>query len=107
MAPWESRYGIVSQVRSLGLLMGVSFAGDAKPDEEFFTARSVRHEMLRRGVWAICANQAQVRMYPALNMPPETLLEGLAIMEEAIEAVERKGPAIGNYPPMPSGNVGF
>lgn len=107
MAPWESRYGIVSQVRSLGLLMGVSFAGESKPDEEFFTARSVRHEMLRRGVWAICDNQAQVRMYPALNMPPETLLEGLAIMEEAIEAVQRKGPLIGNYPPLPSGNVGF
>ena len=46
-------------------------------------------------------------MYPALNMPPETLLEGLGIMEEAIEAVERKGPTIGDYPPMPSGNVGF
>jgi 4-aminobutyrate aminotransferase/(S)-3-amino-2-methylpropionate transaminase len=107
MAPWESRYGIVSQVRSLGLLMGVSFAGESKPDEDFFVARSVRHEMLRRGVWAICDNQAQVRMYPALNMPPETLLEGLAIMEEAIEAVERKGPTIGDYPPMPSGNVGF
>ncbi len=107
MAPWESRYGIVSQVRALGLLMGVSFAGESKPDEEFFTARSVRHEMLRRGVWAICDNQAQVRMYPALNMPPETLLEGLSIMEEAIEAVQRKGPLIGNYPPLPSGNVGF
>jgi len=107
MAPWESRYGVVSQVRSLGLLMGVSFAGESKPDEEFFTARSVRHEMLRRGVWAICDNQAQVRMYPALNMPPETLLEGLSIMEEAIEEVQRKGPTIGNYPPLPSGNVGF
>ena len=70
-------------------------------------ARAVRHEMLRRGVWAICDNQAQVRMYPALNMPPETLLEGLDIMEEAIDAVQRKGANVGDYPPMPSGNVGF
>ncbi len=107
MATWESRYGIVSQVRSLGLLMGVSFAGESKAGEEFFIARAVRHEMLRRGVWAICDNQAQVRMYPALNMPPETLLEGLSIMEEAIDTVERHGAAIGDYPPMPSGNVGF
>ena len=107
MASWEARYGIVSQVRSLGLLMGVSFAGESRPGEEFFAARAVRHEMLRRGVWAICDNQAQVRMYPALNMPPETLIEGLAIMEEAIETVERHGPTIGDYPPMPSGNVGF
>jgi acetylornithine/succinyldiaminopimelate/putrescine aminotransferase len=107
MAPWETRYGIVSQVRSLGLLMGVSFAGEAKPDEEFFVARVVRHEMLRRGVWAICDNQAQVRMYPALNLPPESLLEGLAIMEESIDVVQRGGVNVGDYPPMPSGNVGF
>lgn len=107
MADWESRYEIVSQVRSLGLLMGVSFAGESVPGEEFFVARSVRHEMLRRGVWAICDNQAQVRMYPALNMPAEVLLEGLDIMEEAIAAVQLNGPTVGNYPPMPSGNVGF
>jgi hypothetical protein len=46
-------------------------------------------------------------MYPALNMDPGVLLAGLDIMEEAIEAVERKGNRVGNYPPMPSGNVGF
>ena len=107
MADWESRYDIVSQVRSLGLLMGVSFAGESVPGQEFFVARSVRHEMLRRGVWAICDNQAQVRMYPALNMPAEVLLEGLDIMEEAIAAVQHSGATVGNYPPMPSGNVGF
>ena len=107
MAPWEARYDIVSQVRHLGLLMGVSFAGESKPGEAFFVARTVRHEMLRRGVWAICDNQAQVRMYPALNMPPETLLQGLDIMEEAIDTVQRKGVNVGDYPPMPSGNVGF
>ena len=107
MAPWETRYDIVTQVRNLGLLMGVSFAAESEPGEEFFLARAVRHEMLRRGVWAICDNQAQVRMYPALNMPPETLLEGLDIMEEAIDAVQRKGANVGDYPPMPSGNVGF
>jgi len=107
MADWESRFDIVTQVRSLGLLMGVSFAVESAPDQEFFVARSVRHEMLRRGVWAICDNQAQVRMYPALNMPPEVLLEGLTAMEEAIDAVQRRGINVGDYPPMPSGNVGF
>jgi 4-aminobutyrate aminotransferase / (S)-3-amino-2-methylpropionate transaminase / 5-aminovalerate transaminase len=107
MAEWESRYDIVTQVRNLGLLMGVSFAVASEPGEEFFVARAVRHEMLRRGVWAICDNQAQVRMYPALNMAPEVLLAGLDRMEEAIDAVQRKGRSVGNYPPLPSGNVGF
>jgi len=40
-------------------------------------------------------------------MPPEVLLEGLTAMEEAIDAVQRRGINVGDYPPMPSGNVGF
>ena len=70
-------------------------------------ARSVRDEMLKRGVWAICDNERQVRMYPALNMAEDVLLEGLDLMEAAIEQVERNGVTVGDYPPMPSGNVGF
>ena len=46
-------------------------------------------------------------MYPALNMAPDVLSEALDRMEEAIEQVEREGISIGDYPPMPSGNVGF
>ena len=40
-------------------------------------------------------------------MKEEVLLEGLEIMKQAIETVERDGPTIGDYPPMPTGNVGF
>jgi 4-aminobutyrate aminotransferase/(S)-3-amino-2-methylpropionate transaminase len=107
MGQWQERYEIVSQVRTLGLLMGVSFRSRRDNEEDFYVARSVRDEMLRRGVWAICDNEPQVRMYPALNMDQATLLEGLDLMEEAIATVERNGVTIGDYPPMPSGNVGF
>ncbi|AQA18642.1 aspartate aminotransferase family protein [Halioglobus japonicus] len=108
MSDWESRYEIVSQVRGLGLLLGVSFRAGREDIEDFHIARSVRDEMLKRGLWAICDNEPQVRMYPALNMAEDVLLEGLSRMEEAIEAVQRSGGVtIGDYPPMPSGNVGF
>lgn len=108
MAEWEQRYEIVSQVRGLGLLIGVSFRTGRTDIEDFYVARSVRNEMLLRGVWAICDNEPQVRMYPALNMDENVLLEGLGRMEEAIEAVQRAGGVtVGDYPPMPSGNVGF
>ncbi|MEH6589516.1 MAG: aminotransferase class III-fold pyridoxal phosphate-dependent enzyme [Halioglobus sp.] len=107
MASWDSEYGIVSQVRSLGLLIGVSFKNPNPDGENSHIARSVRDAMLRRGVWAICDYEDQVRLYPALNMDPKILVEGLAIMEEAIAVVERDGVSIGDYPPMPSGNVGF
>ena len=107
MAGWPARYAIVGEVRTLGLLMGVSFRAPESVAEDFHVARSVRDAMLRRGVWAICDNEAQVRMYPALNMDKAVLLEALDLMEESIDEVQRKGVTVGDYPPMPSGNVGF
>ena len=46
-------------------------------------------------------------MYPALNMAPDVLSKALDLMEESIDQVQREGVSIGDYPPMPSGNVGF
>ena len=107
MADWEARYDIVGQVRTHGLLMGVSFRDPEAKVENYYFARSVRDAMLRRGVWAICDNEPQVRMYPALNMSADVLTQALDLMEESIDQVQREGVSIGDYPPMPSGNVGF
>ena len=107
MADWASRYEIVGEVRALGLLIGVSFHATDDDVEDFHIGRSVRDAMLRRGVWAICDNEAQVRLYPALNMDPDVLKRGLMLMEEAIDEVQRGGVTVGDYPPLPSGNVGF
>ena len=106
MAGWPSRYAIVGQVRALGLLMGVSFNAPEGEDDDH-VGRSVRDEMLKRGVWAICEDERQVRLYPALNIGEDVLLRGLDVMEEAIDFVERHGVTVGDYPAMPSGNVGF
>jgi len=46
-------------------------------------------------------------MYPALNMDKSVLLEGLDIMEAACDTVCRSGNTVGDFPPLPSGNVGF
>ena len=62
MADWEARYPIVVQVRTLGLLMGVSFKAQEGQEDDMHLARSVRDEMLKRGVWAICEFERQVRM---------------------------------------------
>ncbi len=42
-------------------------------------------------------------MYPALNMDDKVLLEGLSLLEEAIEHVEQHGQTVGNTPRMPTG----
>ena len=107
MADWQARYPIVGQVRTLGLLMGVSFKAQERQDDDAHVARSVRDEMLKRGVWAICEFERQVRLYPALNMDEAVLLRGLDLMEEAIDQVQRQGVTVGDHPPMPSGVVGF
>ena len=107
MADWPARYPIVGQVRTLGLLMGVSFNAQEGQEDDEHVARTVRDEMLKRGVWAICELERQVRMYPALNMDETVLRRGLDLMEESIDQVQRHGATVGDYPPMPSGVVGF
>jgi 4-aminobutyrate aminotransferase-like enzyme len=114
MANWESKYDIVSQVRSLGLLIGVAFCGVENSSDdniEVSIARTVRNEMLANGVWAICESEPTVRLYPALTMDKEVFLRGLDIMEQAIHNVENAvnngDRLVGNYPAIPSGVVGF
>ena len=107
MADWPARYPIVGQVRALGLLMGVSFNAQEGQEDDEHVARTVRDEMLKRGVWAICELERHVRMYPALNMDEAVLRRGLDLMEESIDQVQRHGATVGDYPPMPSGVVGF
>jgi acetylornithine/succinyldiaminopimelate/putrescine aminotransferase len=63
--------------------------------------------MLDNGVWAISDREDTIRMYPALNMDEKVLLEGLDIMEEAIQYVNEHGQAEGNSPAWPTGVAGF
>lgn len=112
MSDWAEKYAIVSEVRALGLLIGISFTNpEQEADEDgmakIFIARSVRDTMLQNGVWAICEMQSTVRMYPALNMDKKILLEGLNIMEAAVAEIEKIGNTVGDYPALPSGVVGF
>ncbi len=107
MSAWAEKYSIVAEVRCLGLLMGVSFRSPEEDGNNIFVARAVRNAMLINGVWAICGGDPTVRMYPALNMDEQVLLEGLDIMEAAIQQVDKSGGSVGDYPAMPSGNFGF
>jgi acetylornithine/succinyldiaminopimelate/putrescine aminotransferase len=112
MADWSTKYAIVSDVRCLGLLMGISFTHPNKAQfgndyDDSFVARTVRNEMLVNGVWAICDTEPTVRMYPALNMDKQVFIEALDIIEAAIQAVENGTPLVGDYPAIPSGVTGF
>ena len=106
MKQWE-QYGIVRQVRGNGLLLGVSFESPDPNENNWWYARSVRNRMLNNGVWAISDREDTIRMYPALNMDKKTLQEGLVIMREAIEYVDKHGQQEGNSPAWPTGVAGF
>jgi 4-aminobutyrate aminotransferase-like enzyme len=107
MSDWAEKYSIVAEVRCLGLLIGVSFRSPEEDGNDIFVARAVRNAMLMNGVWAINGVEPTVRLYPALNMDEQVLLEGLDIMEAAIQEVDKSGGSVGDYPAIPSGNFGF
>lgn len=107
MASWEGDYAIVRQVRTNGLLMGVSFQSPVAQDNNWWYSRAVRSRMLEHGVWAISDREDAIRLYPALNMERAVLLEGLEIMREAIAWVEEHGQKVGDSPAWPTGVAGF
>ena len=63
--------------------------------------------MLESGVWAISDREDTIRLYPALNMDESVLREGLGIMEDAIQYVEKHGHTEGDVVAYPSGVSGF
>ena len=107
MTGWAEKYIIVSEVRCLGLLMGISFGHPDTEIDPIWVARTVRDELLKKGVWAICNEESTLRMYPALNMNQEVFLLALDRVEEAIDTVNKGGKLVGDYPGMPTGVEGF
>ena len=83
--------------------MGVSFQSPNEQEKDVWYAREIRSQLLQRGVWAICDEQDNIRMYPALNMDDEVLMEGLSRLEEAIIHVEQHGLTTGDAPRVPTG----
>ncbi|MGI9204162.1 MAG: aminotransferase class III-fold pyridoxal phosphate-dependent enzyme, partial [Woeseiaceae bacterium] len=109
MREWE-KYSIVRQARGNGLLLGVSFGKPefaGSDEKDWWTSRAVRGKMLENGVWAISDREDTIRLYPALNMDEAVLREGLQIMEDAIQHVEKHGHSEGDATAYPSGVAGF
>jgi acetylornithine/N-succinyldiaminopimelate aminotransferase len=71
---------IVVDARGKGLLLLIAFV-----DEK--TARQVSANCLMRRLFVRQTNKTGIRIFPALNIEEEELLEGLAILDEAIAAI--------------------
>ena len=80
MVPWIETYsGIVSDIRGKGLLLLVEFC------DESIAAR-VTNECLSRRVFVCLTHGNAIRIFPALNIEREQLMDGLRTLRLAIES---------------------
>ena len=79
MARWKEVFpGVVTEIRGKGLLLLVEFRDDA-------TAARVTDECLSRKVFVRQTQGNGIRVFPALNIEREQLMDGLAALRQAIE----------------------
>jgi 4-aminobutyrate aminotransferase len=80
------RVSLVTEVRGLGLMIGVEFASAE-------TADAVEKECFRRGVLVLRAGDAAIRIAPPLVINAEQAAAGLRLFEEACAEVAGRGTA--------------
>jgi 4-aminobutyrate aminotransferase/(S)-3-amino-2-methylpropionate transaminase len=86
----KEKHRTIGLVRGKGLLLGIELVRDPKtkePIQKEFT-RTLYQECLRRGLVAMTYSPS-VRINPPLLIREETALQGLAILDEALEATSR------------------
>ena len=87
---------IVEASRGLGLMLALELATPA-------LAEAVAWEAFRRGLLVLGAGKRAVRVSPPLVIDEATMASGLAVLEEAVEAVARQStPRTRVGPPDPS-----
>jgi 4-aminobutyrate aminotransferase-like enzyme len=87
----KEKYRVVGEVRGRGLLLGIELVKDRRTKEPLGkdVTQALYKECLRRGLAAMTYS-ATVRINPPLIISEETALAGLAILDEALEAVVRE-----------------
>jgi 4-aminobutyrate aminotransferase-like enzyme len=87
----KEKHRVVGEVRGRGLLLGIELVKDRRSKEPLGkdVTQALYKECLRRGLAAMTYS-ATVRINPPLVISEETALAGLAILDEALEAVVRE-----------------
>jgi 4-aminobutyrate aminotransferase-like enzyme len=87
----QDKYACVGAVRGKGLLLGVDLVRDRKTREPVPKAvtQALYQECLRRGLAAM-SYTTPIRINPPLVISEEMALEGLAILDDALEVVLRE-----------------
>jgi len=80
---------MVECIRGRGLILGIQLKG-MKNKSAVDVANSVLMHARQRGLLIITAGEGTVRLVPALNIPEDVVLRGLAILEVAMELVYKE-----------------
>jgi 4-aminobutyrate aminotransferase/(S)-3-amino-2-methylpropionate transaminase len=86
----KEKYRGVGEVRGRGLMLGIELVRDRTTKEPLpkTVTQALYQECLRRGLVAM-TYAPSVRLNPPLTIREDTALAGLAILDEALEVVER------------------
>ena len=87
----KDKYRCVGEVRGRGLMLGIELVRDRTTKEPLAktVTQALYQECLRRGLVSMTYSPS-VRINPPLTIREETALAGLAILDEALEAVVRE-----------------
>jgi 4-aminobutyrate aminotransferase/(S)-3-amino-2-methylpropionate transaminase len=87
----KEKYACVGEVRGRGLLLGVELVRDRKTTEPVpkVVTQALYQECLRRGLAAM-SYTTPIRINPPLIITEDAALEGLAILDEALDVVLRE-----------------
>ena len=86
MQPWRERVPQLAEVRGLGLMIGLEFLRDGRPDAGF-VSRVIDRALQRDLLLLTCGTDDNViRVMPPLTIEESELNHGLDIIEEAIVA---------------------
>ena len=84
----KEKYRVIGDVRGKGLMLGIELVKDRTTKEPLPTeiTQALFQECLRRGLVAMCYSHA-IRINPPLIINEQTAMEGLSILDEAMESV--------------------
>jgi 4-aminobutyrate aminotransferase-like enzyme len=87
----KEKYRVVGEVRGKGLMLGVELVKSRQTKEPLGkeVTRALYQECLRRGLVAM-SYAPSIRLNPPLIIREDTALAGLAILDEALDAVTRE-----------------
>ncbi len=92
LEPFIERYPFVGHVRGEGLFLGIELVKDKKTKEPLSkkSCQRIFDECLRRGLLTM-SYAASFRLQPALTLDEATAKNGVAILREVFDLVEREG----------------